>query len=197
MRVFIIILVLYAAFSTQALAQNSNASNTSKDWTAWAEVDGNWAEFYVFTNFTGGNKTPEQLAKKELKSLKVDCFIIGRIRGTLPPDSERVKVIRVLYSQYGKYADMDLKTDVREVYYDKNGQVLRAVTITRPASQFDVDETAKPVTETVMTTNFPTIISMMGVDPKSEKISGHRYRVKSEWRRKGSTIEVRLKDYRP
>ncbi len=194
MKYLSIILLLLVTFSTQTFAQDSK---DSKDWTAWANVEGNWAEFYVFTNFTGGNKTPEQLAKKELKSLKVDCFIIGRIRGTLPADSERVKVIRVLYSQYGKYADMDLKTDVREIYYDKNGQVLRAVTITRAASQFDIEEAAKPVTETVMTTNFPAIISMMGVDPKSEKISGHRYRVNSEWRRKGSTIEVRLKNYRP
>lgn len=197
MRNFTIILLLFAAFSTQTMTQDSGASNASKDWTAWADVEGNWAEFYVFTNFAGGKKTSEQLAKKELKSLKVDCFIIGRIRGTLPADSERVKVIRVIYTQYGKFADMDLKTDVREVYYDKNGQVLRAVTITRPASQFDVDEAEKPVTETVMTTNFPTIISMMGIDPKSEKISGHKYRVDAEWRRKGSTIEVRLKDYRP
>ena len=78
-----------------------------KDWTPWSVLEGDWAEFYVITNFRGGSKTLEQLAKKDLKSLKVDCLIIGRLLGEPPPALKGVKNIRVMFTEYGKFERVD------------------------------------------------------------------------------------------
>lgn len=103
-----------------------------KDWTLWAPVQGNWVELLVVTNFRGGNKTPEQLARKELKSLKVDCQIHGRLSGKLPPELEGVKSFTIWYTEYGKFQTSDnFSEDFVVVPNAGNGQYFRPVTITR------------------------------------------------------------------
>jgi len=179
---------------SQTFAQNP----APKDWTAWSPVEGDWAEFYVFTNFHGGNKTPEQLAKKNIKSLQVDCLIVGRLLGKLPPNLRGVKTFKILYTEYGKFRGIDdFGEDSVAIYYSSEGQYVRQVTITRPASQFDVEEASKPLAALETTTTMPTELRALGVDPIRTKVSGHKYRVDCEWRRKGSAIELRIKDYRP
>ena len=181
--------------TVQTSAQNPASP---KDWTPWTPAQEEWAEFYVITNFHGGNKTPEQLAKKDIKSLKVDCFIVGRLLGQLPPDWAGVKTFRILYTQYGEFRGIDgFDEDSIVVPYSKAGQYVRPITITRTASQFDVDEASKPLTTVDITTTFPTQLRALGLDPIKTKMSGHKYHVACEWRRKGSWVELRIKDYRP
>lgn len=172
-----------------------------KDWTPWAPVQSNWAEFLVIAVFRGGNKTPAQLAKKELKSLKVDCKIFGRLSKNLPTELEGVKSFRILYTEYGKFAGIEgFQEDSVEVPNWGNGQSFRRVTVTRQASEFDVREASKPLSATELTTTVPAFLNALGLglDPSMEaKLEGHRYFVGAEWRRKGSTVELRVNDYRP
>lgn len=182
----------------QGLAQNPSPT---KDWTLWAPVQDKWAEFLVITNLRGGNKTPEQLAKTKLKSLKVDCQILGRLSSKLPPELKGVKSFRILYTEYGKFQGMDdFSEDFVVVPYSGNGQYLRPVTVTRPATEFDVAEASRPLSVTEMTITVPAKINSLGLglDPSIEhKLRGHKYFVAAQWRRKGSTVELMVKDYRP
>lgn len=192
MKILKPLLFMLLLMTGNLLAQNPSSP---KDWTSWSPVTDDWTEFYVFTKFRGGNRTPEQLAKKELKSLKVECVIVGRIKGDIPHEIIGVKAFKILYREYGMIEAVDLGEDTRLVYYRREGQIVPAATIIRPATQFDVDEASKPASEAELTTNVPTFLSMLGVDPIKSKISGRRYRVPLEWRRKGSTVEIRLKHY--
>lgn len=176
----------------------AQAPSAPKDWTAWAPVEGNWAEFYVMTNFHGGNRTPEELARKELKSLKVDCLILGRLLGQLPDDLRGAKTFKVLYTEYGKFRTTgDFSEDSLAVQYAGREQYLQPVQITRPASQFDVAEASKPLDVIEMNTTMPTLLVALGVSDQKGRITGHKHRAALEWRRKGSTVELRVKDYRP
>jgi len=87
--------------------------------------------------------------------------------------------------------------DWAELLYSKEGVNVRPVTITRPASQFDLLEGAKPAQEINMSTINPTILVPLGVEPvTTRKLTGRIYRLKTEWRRRGNIVEIRLKDYR-
>ena len=176
---------------------SAQTSPAPKDWTPWLPTVGDWAEFYVFTNFRGGNKSPEQLAKKNLKSLKVVCIIAGRIAGDVPDTVKGVTAFSVLYREYGTVEGVDFGKESRIVYYSKKGQLVPVATIVRSATQFDVDEAGKPSSEAKSTTELPSFIRMLGADNIQTKISGRRYRVPAEWRRKGNTVEILLKDYAP
>lgn len=184
-------------FVIGVVASSGQNSAGPMEWTPWAPVEGGWAQFLVITSFRG-DKTPEQLANKDIKSLRVDCLIAGRLSGELPSELRGVKVIRILYSEYGEFQTTGgFRESSIVVPHSSKGQSLPPVEIRRPAHPFDVAETRKPVTDTEMTTTFPTIISALGAEPNKTKIRGHRYLVSADWRRKENTIEVKIRDYRP
>ena len=168
-----------------------------KDWTPWTPVVGGWAEFYVFTEFRGKERTPEELAKTELKSLRVDCFIVGRIAGNVPDEIRGVKAFKVIYKDYGMFRNYGLNDDSRLVYYDKDGKLVPPATIRRAATQFDVDQARNATADIKVTTVLPSFGVWGGPEDMKSKVSGRRYRVPVEWRRKGSTVELRLKHYAP
>jgi hypothetical protein len=186
-----------AIFLTLILCSAVAGQDAKKDWTPWAAIDGSrWAEFQVIVDFVGGPKSPEAIAKA--KSLKVKCLIAGRISRTIPAEIEGVKYFKILYSEYGKFLTReDFMEDWAELLYSKEGVNVRPVTITGPASQFDLLEGAKPAQEINMSTINPTILVPLGVEPvTTRKLTGRIYRLKTEWRRRGNTVEIRLKDYR-
>ena len=172
-----------------------------KEWTPWVPIQGKWAEFLVITNFRGGNKSPEQLARKDLKSLKLDCQILGRVSSKLPSELVGVKSFRILYTEYGTFEGPgDFREDFVEVPYSGSEQYFRPVTVTRHATEFDVAEARRPLSETEMTTITTAAINALGLqlEPSIEsKLRGHKYLVSAQWRRKGNTVELRLDDYRP
>lgn len=166
-----------------------------REWTPWAPNLNKWAEFLIITSFRGGNKTPEQLAKKDLKSLKIDCQIFGRLSKNLPYELRGIETVRILYSEYGKFETWeDFKVDYIELLYSGDGQYINPVTITRPAAEFDVAEARQPISEIEMTRFFSgrTISS-----PVTFTLKGHPYFVGAHWRRKGKTVEVKIDEYRP
>src|SRR6185369_9389933 len=154
MKYFGLLVMTFIFCAGAVLAQNPVST---KDWTLWAVAEENWAEFYVVTNFRGGSKPPEQLAKKELKSLKLECLIVGRLFGVLPPALKGVKNIRVLFTEYGRYETIEgNREEFFEVPYSGDEeQYFRQVSIIRPASQFDVDQESKPKSEVEITTKVP------------------------------------------
>ena len=185
----LVLLLLY----TSAFGQKD-----TKDWTPWAPVQGDWAEFQALVNFKDGSKTRDEIVKAKLKSLKISVLIGGRIKGTVPPEVAGVKTIRILFTEIGRFQTFqDFMVDWVEVAYSRQGLNVNPVTIVRQASQFEVDQTAEPKSEVTMSTSMPTILAPLGVEPVStKKLSGYRYRLQSEWRRKGNTVEIKLKDYR-
>jgi hypothetical protein len=180
-----------------AIANGAQNAAGPKEWTPWMPVEGNWVQFAVVTNFDS-DAPAEELAKKDLKSLKVYCLIGGKLLGDLPIELQGVKTFRILYTEYGEFRTWeDFRESSMDVSYTSKGQYIREVSIKRNASKFDVAEASKPITEIERTTTVPTILSNLGVGPLKGKLSGHRYRVGAEWRRKGKTVEIKIKDYRP
>ena len=181
-------------FAVAVLAQDG-----PKDWTEWQPVNAEWAQFQAVVEFHGGDKSPEDLAKNKPASFKLKTLIGGRLKAELPPELEGVRTIKIVYSEYGKFETSEgFYENAAEVSYAKGGQNIRHVTIVRPASAFDIEEAAKPPTQLSVDTMLPGMLSELGVPlgGMSRKINGRVYRVDSEWRRKGKTVEIRLKDYR-
>ena len=173
----------------------SGQDSGPKEWTPWTAVKGDWVQFVVLINF---GEPPEKIAKKELKSLTVGCLIAGKVTGEVPADLHGVKTFRIIYTEYGEFnRDGFFKESSLEIPYKPKGQYIPEVGILRKASQFDVAEASKPVTEFERTVTFPTMLSALGVDPLKAKIRGRQYLVGAEWRRKGKTVEIKIKDYRP
>lgn len=171
----------------------------TKDWTPWAPVQGDWVEFQAVVDFYGEERPPEELVKADPKSLKTKVLIGGRMKGDLPSDLAGVKRFKIAYDAYGKFESSDgFFESVSEVIYSKTGQHIRPVTIVRRASEFDIAEAAKPLSEVTVSTPTPGVLIPLGVGPGEmrRKIAGRVYRIQSEWRRKGDIVEIRLKDYR-
>jgi len=166
-----------------------------KEWTPWVAVEGDWVKFAVITSF---EEPPEKLAKKDLKQLRVGCLIAGRLTGEIPPELKGVKTFRVLYTEYGEFnRDGFFRESSIEVPHLSKAQYIPQVGISRKATQFDLSEASKPITELEMTTTVPTILSELGVSPFKTKIRGRQYWVGADWRRKGKTVEIKIRDYRP
>jgi len=192
----LIVLVFVLTFAVPAFSQNA-----AKDWTPWADVVGDWIQFQAVVEFYGGAKSPEQLVKAKAKpeSLKVKTLIGGLLKRRLPQEVDGVRTIRVLYSAYGKFeSSAGFFEDWVEVTNRNEDQNINPVTIVRPASSFDIAEAQRPPTEVGVHTPVPGIVVQLGngVGDLNRTISGRPYRVFAEWRRKGKTVEVRLKDYR-
>ena len=196
MRTLRVLLLILIAGVIPSFAQKPIAP---KEWTPWLPNLNKWAEFLVITSFRGGNKTPEQLAKKDLKSLKVDCQIFGRLSKDLPYELRGIETVRILYTEYGKFeTHEDFKVDYIELLYSGDGQYINPVTITRPAAEFDVAEASRPISEIEMTrlTSGKTYM-LTGIAPTTKfTLKGHPYLVGAHWRRKGKTVEVRIDEYR-
>lgn len=192
--------VLKLVFCMLVVSMFANAVQDSagpKEWTPWMPVEGSWAQFAVITSFDS-DASAEELAKKDIKSLRVDCLIGGKLLGELPIELKGAKTFRILYTEYGEFRTLDdFRESSIEVPYYAKGQYIRQVVIRRKASQFEVAEASKPNIEIEQTTTVPTFLSSLGVDPIKSKIRGRRYLVGAEWRRKGKTVEIRIKDYRP
>ncbi|HMM80132.1 MAG TPA: hypothetical protein PKC65_08920 [Pyrinomonadaceae bacterium] len=178
-------------------AASAVGQSSKKGWTPWADVEGDWAEFYVFVSFLGGDKSPDELAKKPLKSLKVVCKIVGRVRGRIPPEIYGVKLFRLNYKIYGDLDYFDYGKDWIDLYYSEDGAVARIQEIKRPATQFDVEEVARAETKANVTSVVPVLPGVGRIGPLESSLQGREYRIGVEWRRKGSKVELRLKDYRP
>lgn len=178
-------------------AASAFGQSSEKGWTPWADVEGDWAEFYVFVSFLGGDKPPDELAKKPLKSLKVVCKIVGRVRGEVPPEIQGVKLFRLNYKTYGELDYFDYGKDWIDLYYSADGAVARIQEIKRPATQFDVDEVARAETNVNVKSVVPVLPGVGRVGPLESSLKGREYRIGVEWRRKGSKVELRLRDYRP
>jgi len=196
MKILRLLVLILIVGSVPALGQKPVAP---KEWTPWAPNLNKWAEFLIITNFHGGNKTPEELAKKDLKSLKLDCQIFGRLSKDLPYELRGIETVRILYTEYGKFETIEnFKVDYLELLYSGDGQYINPVTISRPAAEFDVAEASRPPSETELSRTAPPKISALGVEPTMKStLRGHRYLVGAHWRRKGKTVEVRIDDYRP
>ena len=171
--------------------------SSQKVWTPWTSVEGDWAEFYVFTRFAGGDKRPDELAKKPLNSLKVVCSVVGRVRGSVPPEIKGVKLFRIIYKAYGELTDFDHGKDWIDLYYSEDGSVAAIKEFKRAAAQLDVDEAVQADSTVKVTTTVPTLPGPMVIDPFESSLRGRKHRIGVEWRRKGSTVELKLKDYRP
>lgn len=177
------------------VANSGQDSAGPKEWTSWANVEGDWVQFLVLINF---GEPPEKVAKKELKSLTIGCLIAGKLTGKVPAELKGVKTFRILYTEYGEFnREGFFRESSQEVPYKPRVQYIPEVGILRKASQFDVAEASKPVTEFERTVTFPTMLSALGVDPLKAKIRGRQYLIGAEWRRKGKTVEIKIKDYRP
>lgn len=178
-------------------AFSASASTPSGDWTPWSPVTGDWAEFRAFTSFRGGEPSPKKLAAKDPKSLKVECLIVGRILGDVPDEIKGTKAFKVLYRNYGFVDGFELGQDSATVYYRKDGASVPGVKIIRKATHFDVERASDPKSDVDITLTMPSFISMMGIDPVKQKVSGRQHRIPVEWRRKGDTVELRLIHYAP
>jgi hypothetical protein len=177
-----------------------SAQDGPKDWTEWQPANAEWAQFQAVVEFRGGSKSREDLVKNKPASFKLKTLIGGRLKGQFPAELSGVRTIRIIYSEYGKFETIErFYESAAEFNYIEGGQNIRSVTILRPASAFDIDEAAKPRTDVAVTTPLPGVLAELGVSPgdMDRKISGRVYRLGSEWRRKGKTVEIRLKDYRP
>ena len=197
MKILRLLVFILIAGSVPALGQKPVAP---KEWTPWAPNLNKWAEFMIITSFRGGNKTPEQLAKKDLKSVKIDCQIFGRLSKDLPYELRGIETVRILYTEYGKFeTDENFKVDYLELFYSPDGQYINPVKISRPAAEFDVAEASRPISEIEMTTLNPGKYYMLtGIAPTTKfTLKGRPYFVGAHWRRKGKTVEVRIDDYRP
>lgn len=179
------------------LVANIHGQSKKDGWSDWQPVSGDWVQFYTLVNFRGGNMPSDELKKRPLKSLKVDCFIAGYLNGDLPPELEGIKLVRAIYSIYGKYETVDFSYNYEEKHFEKEGFFMGGKIIIRPASQFDVDRSSTPITEAQMALNVPNIIRPLGVRNAAYKRSGWYYPLALSWRRKGTTVEIRLEDYRP
>jgi hypothetical protein len=191
----ILVLILFVVCATNVFAQVG-----SKDWTAWSPVEGDWIQFQAVVNFHGGAKSSERLAKVKPESLKLNTLIGGRVKAELPQALEGVQTVKVIYSAYGRFETMTgFFENFAEISKRREDQNVNPVTIIRPATAFDIAEASKPQADVTVQAQVPNILLQLGVDPgdANREISGRVYRLESEWRRKGKTVEVRLKDYRP
>jgi len=112
----------------------------------------------------------------------------------------RIETIRILYSEYGEFETFEnFKVDYIELLYSGDGQYINPVTISRRATEFDVAEARRPISEIEMTSLTSAKYYMIdGIGaPMKFTLKGHPYLVGAQWRRKGKTVEVKVNDYRP
>lgn len=193
MRFFLYRLLIVLALAVQGFAQSSGTG-----WSDWESVEGDWIQFYTLVRIRGGDKTPEELAKKSLKSLKVECFIAGRISDKVTAEIQGVKSIKVIYADLGRFETIEgFLVDFEVVPYVNEKKYIGGKVIRRPASQFDVEEASKPQTKVDESLGPNSLLTALGASDVSWQRKGRFYPLSLHWRRKGSTLEIKVGDYRP